>query len=178
MCTVHIYYGDAHDENKLEQRRSEIEQLTKALEGKAKGEFKFDKNSFLGVLGDFNIVGKGHPTMEALESSGFYVPDKLQTIPGTNVARDRAYDQIAFWRPKGVVQGYSRLDVLGADVFDFYEHVYTLNQEDIYRAEDNNGLKADGSYKTWRTYKMSDHLPMWIELRTDFSDEYLNSLEP
>jgi hypothetical protein len=28
-------------------------------------------------------------------------------------------------------------------------------------------------YKDWRTYQMSDHLPMWIELKTDFSMEYL-----
>ena len=29
-------------------------------------------------------------------------------------------------------------------------------------------------YKTyWRTYQMSDHLPMWIELKTDFGEEYL-----
>ena len=31
-------------------------------------------------------------------------------------------------------------------------------------------------YKGWRTYQMSDHLPMWIELRTDFADSYLKEL--
>jgi len=29
-------------------------------------------------------------------------------------------------------------------------------------------------YRDWRTHQMSDHLPMWIELKTDFGDEYLN----
>ena len=30
-------------------------------------------------------------------------------------------------------------------------------------------------YKSyWRTYQMSDHLPMWIELRTDYGKEYLS----
>ena len=29
-------------------------------------------------------------------------------------------------------------------------------------------------YKThWRTHQMSDHLPMWVELRIDFSEQYL-----
>jgi hypothetical protein len=29
-------------------------------------------------------------------------------------------------------------------------------------------------YRTyWRTHQMSDHLPMWVELRIDYSDEYL-----
>ena len=30
--------------------------------------------------------------------------------------------------------------------------------------------------KTKRTYQMSDHLPMWIELRTDFGDDYLKEV--
>jgi hypothetical protein len=29
-------------------------------------------------------------------------------------------------------------------------------------------------YKDWRTYQMSDHLPMWIELGIDFGERYLN----
>ena len=33
-----------------------------------------------------------------------------------------------------------------------------------------------GRFKDWRTYQMSDHLPMWIELRVDFSREYLERL--
>ena len=177
LCTVHIYYGDASDKKKLEQRRSEIEQLTEALANKAKGEFKFDDKAFLGVLGDFNIIGQGHPTMKALESNGFMIPDKLKSIPGTNVARDKAYDQIAFWKP-GRISGYVRLDILAANVFDFFEHIFTLKDESTYRSESpNNGLKPTSSFKTWRTYKMSDHLPMWVELRNDFSEEYLDEIE-
>ena len=33
------------------------------------------------------------------------------------------------------------------------------------------------SYATWRTYQMSDHLPMWVELHIDFADEYLGEVE-
>lgn len=175
LCTVHIYYGDASDKNKLEQRRSEIEVLSRALAAKAKGEFSHDDKSFLGVLGDFNIVGKGHPTMAALESSDFLIPEELKGIPGSNVARDKSYDQIAFWKPKKY-RGYVQLDVVAANVFDFFEHIFTLDDESIYRNETGNGLEESTNYKTWRTYKMSDHLPMWVELRTDFSDEYLASL--
>ena len=150
LCTVHIYYGDASDKSKLEQRRSEIDQLTKSLAKKAKAEFKEDDKSFLGVLGDFNIIGKGHPTMEALESNGFTIPAELKSIPGTNVAKDKAYDQIAFWKPARI-NGYARLEVLSANVFDFFEHVYTLDQdiEQTYRAEKDNGLKEKTNYKTW-----------------------------
>lgn len=30
--------------------------------------------------------------------------------------------------------------------------------------------------KEWRTFRVSDHLPLWVELRIDFSDEYLEGL--
>jgi hypothetical protein len=46
------------------------------------------------------------------------------------------------------------------------------------------GLTSAGSseasleeyYKEWRTFQMSDHLPLWVELKIDFSDHYLDYL--
>lgn len=179
LCTVHIYYGDDSNENKLNQRKEEIELLTKALSDKAKSEFDEDKESFLGVMGDFNIIGKDHPTMAALESNDFLIPEKLKAIPGSNVKKDKAYDQIAFWLPSDRSTNYSKLEVVKAGVFDFYDFVFTTDDEQSYRDEGEgfNGLKTSSSYETWRTYKMSDHLPMWVEIRNDFSDEYLQYLE-
>lgn len=176
LATVHIYYG-ADDPAQLEQRRSEIELLTAALANKAQGEFAQDKEAFLGVLGDFNIIGAGHPTMSALESSGFLIPEALKAIPGSNVERNKAYDQIAFWEPRRA-GGYARLDVRAANVFDFFEHVMHRDEEAVYRAEaPDNGMKETTRFADWRTYKMSDHLPMWIELRSDFGEEYLRAID-
>lgn len=31
-------------------------------------------------------------------------------------------------------------------------------------------------YEEWRTFQMSDHLPLWVELEIDFSDAYLEYL--
>ena len=31
-------------------------------------------------------------------------------------------------------------------------------------------------YDEWRTFQMSDHLPLWVELEVDFADEYLDYL--
>ena len=28
-------------------------------------------------------------------------------------------------------------------------------------------------YRAWRTHQMSDHLPMWIELKVDLGPKYL-----
>ncbi|HSV37573.1 MAG TPA: hypothetical protein VLI04_02335, partial [Nocardioidaceae bacterium] len=34
-------------------------------------------------------------------------------------------------------------------------------------------------YKTyWRTFQMSDHLPMWIDVKIDYAKEYLEGLAP
>ena len=169
LCTVHIYFGDNEDPALLEQRRAEIQALTDSLGARASKELRNDPQArtMSGVLGDFNILSKEHETMEALENSGFVVPDEIKEIPGSNVAKDKAYDQIAFWKPDQD-RGYAKLDVLGAGVFDFFDHVFRMRDRTVYRPD-----ATPGSYKTWRTYKMSDHLPMWVELRSDFSDEYL-----
>ncbi len=177
LCTVHIYYGAASGD-KLMQRKSEIEQLTKALANKAEKEFILDDKTFLGVLGDFNIVGHDHPTMKALESNGFEINEKLKTIPGSNVERDKFYDQIAFWKPSRNL-GYASLDIQAGNIFDFFEHIYTVEDKAIYEEEYEQEKKkklTDKKFKDWRTYKMSDHLPMWVELRTDFGEAYLDAI--
>lgn len=175
FCTVHIYFGDNEDEQLLAHRKAEIAALTHSLGVRAKKEYEDDPDNrtMLSVLGDFNIISKEHETMEALESNGFIVPDALKQIPGSNVKKDKAYDQIAFWEPNRN-RGYAKLDVLAAGVFDFFEDVYRSQDEPVYESEMSS---TRASYKDWRTYKMSDHLPMWVELRSDFSDEYLEQCQ-
>lgn len=169
LCTVHIYFGDSDDPQMMEQRRAEIQALTDLLGARAKAELKADpeNRTFTAVMGDFNIMRHDHVTMQALENSGFKVDDRLKAIPGSNVEKDKAYDQIAFWEPERQ-RGYAKLEVVGAGVFDYFEQVYRMDEAATYRPD-----ASASAYKQWRTYKMSDHLPMWIELRNDFSEEYL-----
>jgi endonuclease/exonuclease/phosphatase family metal-dependent hydrolase len=170
LATVHIYFGDNENEALLEQRRREIASLTEALGNRAKKEMQAnpDNTVLTAVLGDFNILSAEHETMQALEANGFEVPEKIRSIPGSNVEKDKAYDQIAFWEPSRN-RGYVKVDVRGADVFDFFEHVYRLDERATYQPGE-----SETTYKTWRTYKMSDHLPMWVELTSDFSDAYID----
>jgi endonuclease/exonuclease/phosphatase family metal-dependent hydrolase len=177
LCTVHIYYGEEKGP-KLQQRKDEISLLTKALAGKAAAEFAQDRGAFLGVLGDFNILGAGHPTMQALESHGFEIPAAIKELPaGSNVERDKAYDQIAFWKP-GAVRAFASLDVKGAGIFDVFDHVFTNAPKEaaFYTQvmQDLHGRTWD--YRMWRTYQLSDHLPLWVELRTDFGEDYLRDI--
>ena len=41
--------------------------------------------------------------------------------------------------------------------------------------EPNSEKEKTNYYLNGRTYQMSDHLPMWVELKIDYSDEYLKS---
>lgn len=60
-----------------------------------------------------------------------------------------------------------------AGVFDFFEHVYRSADAATYQQQ----VPASATYNTWRTFQMSDHLPMWCEFQIDDMDAYLTSLE-
>jgi hypothetical protein len=161
LCTVHIYYGKGVP---LDERRlQEIVDLAALLAkmAKASGE------NYI-ALGDFNIFKRSDATLEALEEGGFRVPDELRELPGSNVKKDKFYDQIATLAQTSHFGTTSR-----AGIFDFYKSVFRNFDEDEYTAEMKG---ANESYEQWRTYQMSDHLLMWIELRTDFGTEYVNEL--
>jgi hypothetical protein len=183
LCTVHIYYGS--DEEGMERRKEEIRRLTEMLSKRARREKDTDAYSFFIVLGDFNIVGRGHGTMRALTTNGFDVPKALHKLPGSNVDKSKAYDQIAYWTDPdddGAFQGdVSRFEVHRAGVFDFFETVFRRGSQDPDGHDEAHytGMdlyKSNWKYRDWRTHQMSDHLPMWIELRIDFGDEYLERI--
>jgi hypothetical protein len=175
LATVHIYYGRGIA---LDPRRlAEITAFSKTIARNATrlssapqyepGKPPLPDNLFM--LGDFNIFNRRDVTMEAITQAGFIVPDELNAIPGSNVAKNKHYDQIAYYKR------LTRLTPTGkAGVFDFFEHVYRLEDEAAYA--DERAEKPGQSFKDWRTYRISDHLPMWIELGIDDADAYLGTL--
>ncbi len=68
------------------------------------------------------------------------------------------------WRPPGK-----------AGVFDFYEHVYRLEDEPAYAPQRRPPSRGAAS-RSGATYRMSDHLPMWVEFGIDDGDAYLDGL--
>lgn len=181
LTTVHIYYGEAEADNPT--RVEEIRQASNYLKRKSEDPFEWSRNLIL--LGDFNIFSPKDTTMKAILDAGFTVPSELQNLP-SNIARDKFYDQIAFKiRPE-------KFGTTGqAGVFNFFDLVFTEQEEALYAPEmgegylnNKEGIPRDEKarhryYKDWRTHQMSDHLPMWVELRIDYSNEYLQrKLEP
>ena len=175
LATVHIYYGKgiAVDPRRLKEITEFAATLAK-YSGKFSGAPQYEPDALpakdnLIILGDFNIFNRQDVTMRAITSAGFVVPPELQSVPGSNVDKNKHYDQIAYF------EQLARLKPTGkAGVFDFFEHVYRLTDEEQYKAE--RKAKPGRSFKDWRTYRMSDHLPMWIEFNVDDGDTYLSNL--
>lgn len=175
LCTVHLYYGSESKEATT-RRIEEIKAITKALSDKAKKE---ETNYIL--LGDFNIIAPKDETMKALLTNGFSVPDCIWEKPSTPFDL-KYYDQIAF----KAIEGKVRFSNKGG-CFNYYNSVYRDDEIDFYITQFEKDFKKYSDLKNrekmeqyylkkWRTWQMSDHLPMWIELEIDFSDSYLESV--
>lgn len=177
LVSVHILYGDSKPNDP--ERVFEINEIAKFLDQRAKDETSWSRNFIL--LGDFNIFKPEDDTMIALTDNGFVIPEKLLNKP-SNVSETRHFDQIAF----RVRENCFADEVLNAGVIDFFKTVFREKDEGLYvermgkrylrdgkeKSRDKKGKKK--YYKTyWRTHQMSDHFPMWVELKIDYSDEYL-----
>lgn len=169
LCTVHIYYGESTAEPA--RRVNEIFALAKILAAKAKDYLNLSAAGYspehLVLLGDFNIFDRSDTTYEALTKNKFVVPEKLQAIPtGSNVAQDKFYDQIAFFKQKVGVRNSA------AGIFDFFKYVFDDPKE--FKAQ--KGAETAAKFKQWRTYQMSDHLIMWSAFDVDETDNYLKAI--
>ena len=181
LATVHILWGG--EEANPEARVNEVRQVAQFLRSRTLDETAWARNLIL--LGDFNIFTPDNDTFKELINAEFIIPEQLQKLP-SNALRDRHYDQIAFRVRE------DSLDRTGkAGVFDFFKTVYRDEDEELYlpympRYKDQKSCyeyDKDGSarsqmgktryYREWRTHQMSDHFPMWVELKIDYSDEYL-----
>ena len=59
----------------------------------------------------------------------------------------------------------------------YYKEAYDKMIEGEKKKGKKNLTTAQSYYSgKWRTFQMSDHLPLWVELKIDFSDEYLKGL--
>jgi len=173
LTTVHVYYGTSERENA--RRVEEIDAISEFLKKRSKKE---DESYIL--LGDFNIFRQSDATMKAMEKHGFYIPVALREHP-SDLGKTKYYDQIAFnlkLEPTMTVFSEGKQH---AGAFDFTETIYPPQDLNLYRGyfaekyvTGKTEQQIEKYYLTnWRTFEMSDHLPLWIELKIDFSKQYL-----
>jgi len=195
ICTVHIYYGEEENEQGIvERRKKEIETISSVLLERQKEE----DISYI-LLGDFNIPDTNGVYFNALSKKrGFFVPKEIQNHP-TDLGHVSHYDQIAFkLKLEDEMVLYSDNEQR-AGAFNFTKSVFRdsdqVSDYDIYishyldsylgelakKNKKNKTKKEDtvearrAFFRGWRTYQMSDHLPLWVELKIDFSDQYLKN---
>lgn len=186
ICTVHIYYGTASGA-KLQERIEEIGKIAAYLGERADEALK--KGKALLLLGDFNIVHPEHKTMKALLDNGFVVPKTLQSP--TNIDKTKFYDQIAFKTQPEVIEYVERrspnLKNRNAGTFDIFESLYTEAHFEQHKAaakaspngasKNNEAELSKYYFDEWRTYQLSDHMPLWVRLETNDSASYLDWLK-
>ncbi len=192
LCSSHIIYG-----NDLGMRAQEITAITKALLKRAKKE-----DQVFIFLGDMNIESHDDEVWDALENSGMEVPD----FGATNMKGDKFYDQIAYtvkgastrktrrirhgvfdWR-NSVFGPAQERDPTAPDDPEFVTRISDAEHlahykpiNDAVRTDFGKEPYADFSSQyasNFMTFEMSDHLPIWVELEVDYSDEYLNRFIP
>lgn len=181
VCTVHILYGNYRDTS---ERVGEIDKIAGFLSERNE---RTGENIIL--LGDFNILSRDDATFKPFDDHGWTVPLDFRT----NVAKNKSYDQIAFKVREGRLQRGSSDPNAGA--FDYFESVFREDEwETYYDVAEATGRPMDSWDKTlnwpakdrvltrkeyfaqWRTWQVSDHMPLWIELKIDFTDDYLERL--
>ncbi|SMF56705.1 hypothetical protein SAMN06265365_10427 [Tistlia consotensis] len=183
ICTVHLYYG-AESGPLLQERVQEIGTIARYLSERADREMKHDRALIL--LGDFNVVSPEHETMAALLANGFQVPKTL--ADPTNFSGNKYYDQIAFKTQPAVLEYIDRVADDGSrrnsGVLDVFENLYTKAQwreyVDQMRKSPNGADKSENEletyYRSWLTYQLSDHKPLWVRISTNSSADYLKRL--
>jgi len=189
LCSAHIVYGDD-----LALRAKEIREIAKVLVKRAKSEDQVHI-----FLGDMNIEKEDDEVMLSLKDSDLKVPD----FGPTNMSGNRWFDQMAFTEKgkAGRKTRLLRHGVFDWRHAVFGPHPSEVPLE-LTPEEDGPGMwrpslqeilahyggivekiRADNgknpydnwprSYKNWTTFEMSDHLPIWMELEVDYSDDYL-----
>ena len=167
LCSAHILYGGTGPRDHA-LRAAEIAAISDALIKRSNAE-----DEVYVLLGDMNIEAADDSIMQAMTDRRLHVP----LFGPTNLGGTKHYDQIAF------TKDHVKTRLLNKGCFDWRSAVYRPGDMDHYRSHANAMRDApykdfSRSYKTWATYEMSDHLPIWIELEVDYSDDYLRRFVP
>jgi len=167
LCSAHIHFGSEAAAD-LTLRAREVGTIAAILAERARA-----ADEVYVFLGDMNVEHPGDDIMGALRAEGFDAP----LLGPTNLGGTKHFDQIAF------SGNHDRTKMLRAGVFDWRAAVFRDDEAAAYRAEAEAARGepyADwaGYYPRWCTHEMSDHLPVWIELEIDYSDDYLHRFVP
>lgn len=170
VCTTHIHYGGARADQHS-RRLTEIRDLLEHLRWRARGH-----TMDLFLLGDFQIERRDSEVHKTLVEGGVQIPDTV--LQPASALSERFYSLIGYLNERRSIP----LAASGRPGGVFRTFDYAMRDEDLgayartsaYRrmqaSRTRSGI-ADRNQKTrlrrfrqWRTYYLSDHRPLWIEL--------------
>ncbi len=157
---MHARWGDSDD-----ARRAELQRLSNWI--KQRFEEKYVEDHDLLVLGDFNTPKLTDPIFAALVSSGLKIPAPLvklkvgdRFIGGSNLGQDARYDQILHLPT--VPDNFTN----DGGAVDFY--LDDAHIEELFPGKSYTREKF--------TFQMSDHFPVWLQVKTDIETFRLNQI--
>jgi len=152
VLSTHIRWGDSE--------ASRLKELTLLADwiDRRRAEPTFEDKDLL-VMGDFNIPSRESALFKALtkDGTGLRIPTKLLGLTfGTDLMKVKRYDQILHYPtfPENFANA--------GGVVDFY-------------AGDSEPLFA-GMSKDKFTFQMSDHLPLWMQIKTEIDGQLLDQI--
>jgi endonuclease/exonuclease/phosphatase family metal-dependent hydrolase len=146
-------------------RQAELQMLSDWIDTRFKKQFVEDHD--LLVMGDFNTRTLDDPIFRALASHGLKIPKPLiqltvgdRVVGGSNLGNDARYDQILHLPtiPDNFTNCGGTLDFFIDDA-----HI-----DELFPGKNYSRQKF--------TFQMSDHLPIWIQVKTDIDGFRLNQI--
>jgi hypothetical protein len=170
VCTTHLVFMGEYGAS-MAPRLKEVGMLGDYLRRRS----RYEETDLL-LLGQFQMDKRDSPIFDALRESGVQIPDEL--IHPTNLKKDRYYDLIGFTSEKRAMPlGKSRPR---SGAYDLFQHVLRDEDVDVYAKDESfrkfrkrnprvrlsvGGRSFIGQqYWLWKTFLISDHLPLWVEL--------------
>lgn len=157
---MHARWGDSET-----ARQGELQLLSDWIKRRTASKAVEDHD--LLVMGDFNTPKLTDKMFAALVSCGLKIPKPLvkltvgdRVIGGANLGKDARYDQILHLPT--VPDNFTN----AGGVVDF--HIDDAHIEELYPGKNLTRDKF--------TYQMSDHLPVWIQIKTDIDGYRLNQI--
>jgi endonuclease/exonuclease/phosphatase family metal-dependent hydrolase len=150
--TTHIRWGKAEAD-----RTKELAMLADYVEERTVKDTTIDHDVI--VMGDFNIPSKDSLLYKAVTKRGLQMPAALAGITGSNLAKDKRYDQILH-NPK-----YTTSFTNKGCVLDFYGKGWGA----LFPEAKN---QKDPKY----TFELSDHLPLWMLVNVATDQEQLDEV--
>lgn len=180
LLNIHLQPGKKDKQKKF--RKEEVRLLMEAIKAKLKKNHFWNDN--LIMLGDTNLYKKDDDIVRLINDTDFREAESLYG-KATNVSNTEVYDRIFL----NVNETYFHLvkdenDIEKGDVYKPFEIVYTENKRKSYHdfmkkhKNDPSTLNTDDDLKKyfhqfWKRNQISDHNPVWIEIKIDSTEEFL-----